>query len=129
MEKLVLENVYKNYGVVEAVKDLSFSVNDKEFLTIVGPSGCGKSSTLRMIAGLEVITSGDIILDGQRVNNIRARDRDIALAFETYALYPHLTAFKNLAFPLQTKKMSKKEIQERERRIQLEYIQSEGVIL
>lgn len=113
MEKLVLENVYKNYGVVEAVKDLSFSVEDKEFLTIVGPSGCGKSSTLRMIAGLEVITSGDIILDGQKINDIRARDRDIALAFETYALYPHLTAYKNLAFPLQTKKMSKKEIQER----------------
>ncbi|KPJ86300.1 MAG: hypothetical protein AMS17_13020 [Spirochaetes bacterium DG_61] len=113
MEKLVLENVYKNYGVVEAVKDLSFSVEDKEFLTIVGPSGCGKSSTLRMIAGLEVITSGHIILDGQKINDIRARDRDIALAFETYALYPHLTAFKNLAFPLQTKKMSKKEIQER----------------
>ena len=112
MEKLVLENVYKNYGEVEAVKDLSFSVNDKEFLTIVGPSGCGKSSTLRMIAGLEVISSGNIYLDRQKINSIRARDRDIALAFESYALYPHLTAYKNLAFPLQTKKISKKEIAE-----------------
>ncbi len=113
MEKLILENIYKYYGDVEAVKDLSFSVRDKEFLTIVGPSGCGKSSTLRMIAGLEVITRGDIYLDDKKINNIRARDRDIALAFETYALYPHLTTFKNLAFPLQTKKMSKREIRER----------------
>ncbi|MCK5568205.1 MAG: ABC transporter ATP-binding protein, partial [Spirochaetes bacterium] len=76
MDKLVLENVYKNYGEVEAVKDLSFAVKDREFLSIVGPSGCGKSSTLRMIAGLEVITRGDIYLDGQIINNIKARDRD-----------------------------------------------------
>jgi multiple sugar transport system ATP-binding protein len=113
MEKLILENVYKNYGEVQAVEDLCLSVNEREFLTIVGPSGCGKSSTLRMIAGLEVITRGDIYLDGVRINNIRARDRDIALAFESYALYPHLTAYKNLAFPLQTKKMAKNDIAER----------------
>jgi len=91
MDKLVLEKVYKNYGEVEAVKDLCFTVKDREFLTIVGPSGCGKSSTLRMIAGLEVITAGNILLDGVKINGIRARERDIALAFESYALYPHLT--------------------------------------
>ena len=113
MDKLVLENVYKNYGEVEAVKELSFTVEDKEFLSIVGPSGCGKSSTLRMIAGLEVITRGEVYLDGQIINNIKARDRDIALAFESYALYPHLTAYKNLAFPLQTGNSNKKEIDER----------------
>lgn len=113
MDKLVLEKVYKNYGEVEAVKDLCFTVKDREFLTIVGPSGCGKSSTLRMIAGLEVITAGNILLDGVKINGIRARERDIALAFESYALYPHLTTYKNLAFPLQTKKVSKGEIRER----------------
>jgi len=113
MDKLVLENVYKNYGEVEAVKGLSFTVKDKEFLSIVGPSGCGKSSTLRMIAGLEVITRGEVLLDGQIINNIKARDRDIALAFESYALYPHLTAYKNLAFPLQPGKLKKNEIDER----------------
>jgi len=113
MNKLVLEKVYKNYGEVEAVKDLSFTVRDREFLAIVGPSGCGKSSTLRMIAGLEIITAGDIILDGAKINSIRARDRDIALAFESYALYPHLTTYKNLAFPLQTKKVIKGEIREK----------------
>lgn len=113
MHKLVLEHVYKNYGEVEAVKDISFYVKEKEFLTIVGPSGCGKSSTLRMIAGLEVITDGDIILDGEKINNIRARDRDIAMAFESYALYPHMTTYKNLAFPLQAKKMAKQEINKR----------------
>ena len=113
MNKLVLEKVYKNYGEVEAVKDLSFTVRDREFLAIVGPSGCGKSSTLRMIAGLEIITAGDIILDGAKINSIRARDRDIALAFESYALYPHLTTYKNLAFPLQTKKVTKGEIREK----------------
>lgn len=113
MDKLVLENVYKSYGEVEAVKDLSFAVKEREFLTIVGPSGCGKSSTLRMIAGLEVITDGNIILDGEKINRIRARERDIALAFESYALYPHLTTYKNLAFPLQTKKLGKDEIEEK----------------
>ncbi len=113
MDKLVLENVYKNYGEVEAVSDLSFAVKEREFLTIVGPSGCGKSSTLRMIAGLEVITAGNIFLDGEKINSVRARERDIALAFESYALYPHLTTYKNLAFPLQTKKAGKDEIEEK----------------
>lgn len=113
MNKLVLDSVWKKYGEVEAVRNLSFSVKGNEFLTIVGPSGCGKSSTLRMIAGLESITMGDMILDGVKINEIRARDRDIALAFESYALYPHMTTYKNLAFPLQSGKVPKKEINER----------------
>jgi multiple sugar transport system ATP-binding protein len=110
MDKLVLDNVYKNYGEVEAVRGISFSMQDKEFIGIVGPSGCGKSSTLRMIAGLEEITAGSILLDSEQINHIRARDRDVALAFESYALYPHLTVFGNLAFPLQVRGYKKDEI-------------------
>jgi multiple sugar transport system ATP-binding protein len=113
MDKLVLEHVVKNYGDVEAVRDLSFAVKEKEFLSIVGPSGCGKSSTLRMIAGLEIITGGSVYLEGKMINNLKARDRDIAMAFESYALYPHLTTYKNLSFPLQTRKMSGKAIREK----------------
>jgi len=110
VDKLILKNVCKNYGHIEAVRDISFSIEENEFVTILGPSGCGKSSTLRMIAGLEALTRGDIFLDGIKINDIRARDRDIALAFESYALYPHLTAYQNLAFPLQTRKMKRREI-------------------
>lgn len=113
MEKLILKNVSKNYGEIEAVKNISFSIKDNEFVTIVGPSGCGKSSTLRMIAGLESITEGDIILENEIINGIQARDRNIALAFESYALYPHMSAYKNLAFPLQTKKIDKEKIADR----------------
>jgi ABC-type sugar transport system ATPase subunit len=113
MEKLLARNVRKNYGRVEAVKDISFSIKTNEFITIVGPSGCGKSSTLRMIAGLEAVSAGDILLDGLRVNDIPARDRDIAMAFESYALYPHMTAFQNLAFPLQTRRMKRADINRR----------------
>jgi multiple sugar transport system ATP-binding protein len=108
--KLVLSHVYKNYGKVEAVKDICFNVKDKEFISIIGPSGCGKSSTLRMIAGLEKITDGEIILDDKRINNIRARDRNVALSFENYALYPHLTVANNFAFPLKVKGFKKKKI-------------------
>lgn len=113
MDKLILKNVYKDYKEVKAVRDISFSVMDKEFVSIVGPSGCGKSSTLRMIAGLESITSGDIILNGTRINDIIARDRDIALSFESYALYPHLTTAGNLAFPLQVRGFKKQEINQK----------------
>ena len=111
MEKLVVSNVYKNYGSVEAVKGISFAVNENEFVTIVGPSGCGKSSTLRMIAGLESITEGDIFLDGQRINDITPRDRNIALAFESYALYPHMTVSRNIAFPLETRRVPRSELE------------------
>jgi multiple sugar transport system ATP-binding protein len=116
MDKLVLRNVSKNYGQVEAVKDISFAVHEKEFVSIVGPSGCGKSSTLRMIAGLEAITDGDIYLDGKRINDSRARDRNIALAFESYALYPHMTAAQNLAFPLKARRIHRSEASDRVRK-------------
>ena len=113
MDKLILRNIYKNYGDVQAVKNISFSVKPKEFVTIVGPSGCGKSSTLRMIAGLESITKGDLILDDVRINDIIARNRNIALAFESYALYPHMSIAGNLAFPLEAAGFKRKEIVEK----------------
>jgi multiple sugar transport system ATP-binding protein len=108
--KLVLSHVYKNYGKIEAVKDVSISVNEQEFISILGPSGCGKSSTLRMIAGLEEITDGEIILDNKKINNIPARNRNIALCFENYALYTHLDVFNNLSFPLEVRGLNKKDI-------------------
>jgi len=110
VDKLVLNHVSKNYGAVQAVRDISFSVKENEFVTIVGPSGCGKSSTLRMIAGIESITMGDVVLDGERINDISARNRNIALAFESYALYPHMTIYGNLSFPLEAAGLKRTEI-------------------
>jgi multiple sugar transport system ATP-binding protein len=98
-----LENVSKTYsGNVDAVRDVSFEVKNGEFVALLGPSGCGKSSTMRMIAGLEEITGGTIYFDGKPVNDLRPRDRKVAMAFETYALYPTLTVYENLAFPLRS---------------------------
>lgn len=102
MASIVLENVVKNYGHVHAVRGISFEVKDGEFVALLGPSGCGKSSTMRMIAGLEEITRGTIYFDGKPVNRVRPRDRNVAMAFETYALYPTLTVYENLAFPLRS---------------------------
>ncbi|UCF92626.1 MAG: ABC transporter ATP-binding protein [Desulfobacterales bacterium] len=110
MAKVTIKNLYKRYGKVEAVKGINLECEDKEFLCLLGPSGCGKSSTLRMIAGLEDITSGEITIDGVRVNNIHPSKRDIAMVFETYALYPHKTVFKNMSYPLRIRKLSKSEI-------------------
>jgi multiple sugar transport system ATP-binding protein len=112
VEKLVLKNVYKFYelGSVEAVKDLNLTCKEGELLALLGPSGCGKSSTLRMIAGLEEITKGEIYLDGKIINWLPPRERNIALAFETYALYPHLTLFENIAFPLRIRGVKEEEI-------------------
>ena len=108
MAELRLKSVYKVYdGGVEAVKDFNLSVKDKEFIVFVGPSGCGKSTTLRMIAGLEKITAGDIYIDDTRINNIEPRDRDIAMVFQNYALYPHMTVYKNMAFSLKLRKVKK----------------------
>jgi len=101
MAQLVFKNVWKKYGEVEAVKDLSFECKDGEFLALLGPSGCGKSSTLKMIAGLEEITKGEIHIGDILVNNLKPGARNIALAFENYALYPPLTVLQNIAFPLQ----------------------------
>ncbi|MBE3094592.1 MAG: ABC transporter ATP-binding protein [Actinobacteria bacterium] len=119
MEKLELKNVYKHYvqGTVEAVKDLSLSLKSGELLAILGPSGCGKSSTLRMIAGIEDITKGEIYLDGEIINWLSAKDRNIALAFETYALYPHLSLFENIAFPLRIRGRKDQEVRKEVKKI------------
>ncbi len=105
MANIKLKNVYKIYdGAVEAVKDFNLEIHDKEFVVFVGPSGCGKSTTLRMIAGLEKITAGDIYIDDIRINDLEPRDRNIAMVFQNYALYPHMTVYKNLAFSLKISK-------------------------
>lgn len=98
---------------VKAVKDINFDIKDKEFVVLVGPSGCGKSTILRMIAGLEEISEGNLYIDNKLVNNLPPKDRDIAIVFQNYALYPHMTAYENLAFGLKIKKMDKKSIKER----------------
>lgn len=119
MEKLELKNVYKHYvqGTVEAVKDLNLSLKSGELLAILGPSGCGKSSTLRMIAGIEDITKGEIYLDGEIINWLSAKERNIALAFETYALYPHLSLFENIAFPLRIRGRKDQEVRKEVKKI------------
>ena len=101
-------------GVV-AVQQFSLDIADREFIVLVGPSGCGKSTTLRMIAGLEEITSGDLFIDGKRMNDIAPKDRDIAMVFQNYALYPHMTVYENMAFSLKLKKMPKDEIDKKVR--------------
>ena len=111
MASLELKNICKVYSNgFEAVKDFNLKVEDKEFIIFVGPSGCGKSTTLRMIAGLEEITSGELIIDGKVVNDVEPKDRDIAMVFQNYALYPHMTVFDNMAFGLKLRKVPKDEI-------------------
>ena len=111
MAEIVLDRVAKSYaGGAAAVKDLSITIADGEFVILVGPSGCGKSTTLNMIAGLEDITSGELRIGGDRVNEKAAKDRDIAMVFQSYALYPHMTVRQNIAFPLTLAKMSKADI-------------------
>ncbi|MCM2982766.1 ABC transporter ATP-binding protein [Niallia circulans] len=114
MAELVLKNIYKIYDEkVEAVKDFNLHIQDKEFIVFVGPSGCGKSTTLRMIAGLEDISKGDFYIDELRVNDVAPKDRDIAMVFQNYALYPHMTVYDNMAFGLKLRKFPKAEIEER----------------
>ena len=114
MASLSLKNVCKVYpNGFEAVKDFNLEVEDKEFIIFVGPSGCGKSTTLRMIAGLEDISSGDLIIDGKVVNDVEPKDRDIAMVFQNYALYPHMTVFDNMAFGLKLRKVPKAEIKQK----------------
>ena len=113
MAKVTLESVSKHFNEVVAVKDFSLEIEDKEFVVFVGPSGCGKTTTLRMIAGLEEITEGKIYIGDRLINRVPAKDRDIAMVFQNYALYPHMTVYDNLAFSLEMRKLSKKEIDER----------------
>ncbi len=111
MASLNLKNIYKVYpSGVTAVTDFNLDIEDKEFIVFVGPSGCGKSTTLRMIAGLEEITDGELYIDGRLVNNVAPKDRDIAMVFQNYALYPHMTVYDNMAFGLKLRKMPKAEI-------------------
>jgi multiple sugar transport system ATP-binding protein len=113
MAKVVFENVSKIYDGGAAVKDLQLDIPDREFLVLVGPSGCGKSTTLRMLAGLESVSRGDIYIGERRVNNVPAKDRDIAMVFQSYALYPHMSVYDNMAFGLSLRKMKRDEIRRR----------------
>jgi multiple sugar transport system ATP-binding protein len=110
MGQVRLEHVFKKYDSHAVVKDVSIEIEDKEFVVLVGPSGCGKSTTLRMIAGLEEISEGSISIDGKVVNDVPPKDRDIAMVFQNYALYPHMTVYENLAFGLKMRKYSKADI-------------------
>ena len=114
MASVTLKHIYKVYGgKVEAVKDLNLEIKDGEFMCILGPSGCGKSTTMRMVAGLEQITSGDLYIGDTRVNDMSPNERDIAMSFENYALYPDMTIYQNIAFPLEIRKVPKEEIHEK----------------
>ncbi|EHY9857437.1 sn-glycerol-3-phosphate ABC transporter ATP-binding protein UgpC [Vibrio parahaemolyticus] len=110
MAKVEFKNIKKSYDDVEVVKHFDFTVEDGEFVVFLGPSGCGKSTTLRMLAGLESITSGDIYVGGKLMNKIDAKDRDLAMVFQSYALYPHMTVYENIAFALKLKGMAKADI-------------------
>ncbi|MBI2756474.1 MAG: sn-glycerol-3-phosphate ABC transporter ATP-binding protein UgpC [Chloroflexi bacterium] len=113
MARVTIDHVVKKYGDVLAVNDLNIDIHDQEFLVLVGPSGCGKSTALRMVAGLEEITGGDIYIGDRRVNDVAPKDRDIAMVFQSYALYPHMTVFDNMAFGLKLRKRPKAEIERR----------------
>lgn len=114
MASVSLKHIYKIYqGGVKAVSDFNLDIDDKEFVVFVGPSGCGKSTTLRMVAGLEEISAGELYIDGKLVNDVEPKDRDIAMVFQNYALYPHMTVYDNMAFGLRLRKMNSAEIDSR----------------
>ncbi|MBQ4382857.1 MAG: sn-glycerol-3-phosphate ABC transporter ATP-binding protein UgpC, partial [Firmicutes bacterium] len=114
MSSLQLKNIKKTYSNgITAVNDFNLDIADQEFIIFVGPSGCGKSTTLRMIAGLEEITEGELYIDDKLVNDVAPKDRDIAMVFQNYALYPHMTVYDNMAFGLKLRKVPKKEIETR----------------
>jgi len=111
MSTLQLKNIDKRFGDTHVLHGISVDVNEGEFVALVGPSGCGKSTLLRIISGLEPATSGDIVLDGKRVNDVSAADRGLAMVFQSYALYPHMTVYQNMAFGLENVGTSKPEIE------------------
>ena len=113
MADVALRNVVKRFDDVDAVRDISLNIPDNEFVVLVGPSGCGKSTTLRMIAGLEEATAGEILIGGEVVNDVPPKDRDIAMVFQNYALYPHMTVFENMSFGLRLRRTPKVEIRTR----------------
>jgi multiple sugar transport system ATP-binding protein len=116
MTKIVLQNVEKRFGNVPVLRDCNLEIHDNEFIVLVGPSGSGKTTLLRIIAGLEHVTSGDLYFDGRRVNDVDVGDRDIAMVFQNYGLYPHMTVYDNMAFGLKRRKMTKDEIDRRVRK-------------
>src|SRR2546421_10928460 len=116
MAHVLLKNLNKSFDGTHAVKDVNLEIRDREFVVLVGPSGCGKTTTLRMIAGLEDITSGEISIDGRVVNDLPPMDRDIAMVFQNYALYPHMSVYDNMAFGLKMRKFGRDEIESRVRR-------------
>jgi ABC-type sugar transport system ATPase subunit len=130
MAEIELVHVQKTYGGrrggAPAVQDLSYTIGDGQFVSLLGPSGCGKSTTLNMIAGLEDITSGEILIDGQRVDDLDADKRDLAFVFQDYALYPHMNVYENIAFGLRMRKVAKPEIDQRvhdaTRRLDIEHV-------
>jgi len=111
MSIVILKDLSKKYADVTAVSDFNLTVENKEFVVLVGPSGCGKTTTLRMIAGLEDITSGTVEINGKVINNVHPKDRDIAMVFQNYALYPHMNVYKNISFGLRARKFSKSDIE------------------
>ncbi|MBQ4274800.1 MAG: ATP-binding cassette domain-containing protein, partial [Clostridia bacterium] len=114
MASLSLKHIFKVYdGGVKAVNDFCMDIDDKEFIVFVGPSGCGKSTTLRMIAGLEEITAGELRIDNEIVNDFEPKDRNIAMVFQNYALYPHMSVYENMAFSLRTIHMPNDQIHEK----------------
>src|ERR1700746_995524 len=115
MAQVVIRSLNKKFDEVHAVKDVNLDIRDKEFVVLVGPSGCGKTTTLRMLAGLETITSGRILIDDKVVNDLAPMDRDIAMVFQNYALYPHMSVYQNMAFGLRMRKFEKPEIDRRVR--------------
>ncbi|MCB0122702.1 MAG: ABC transporter ATP-binding protein, partial [Caldilineaceae bacterium] len=113
MARVILEQVSKRFGDVKAVDSLNLDIRDKEFVTLVGPSGCGKTTTLRLIAGLEKVTDGAIYFDDQVVSHLPANHRDIAMVFQSYALYPHMKVYDNISFALRMMKIPRDEIDRR----------------
>src|SRR5256885_3911806 len=113
MARVQLRSLNKKFDGTHAVKDVNLEIRDREFVVLVGPSGCGKTTTLRMVAGLEDITSGEISIDGRVVNDLPPMDRDIAMVFQNYALYPHMSVYDNMAFGLKMRKFEKAEIKRR----------------
>src|SRR5271165_5561885 len=113
MAQVALRNIVKTFDKTPAVQGIDLEIADREFIVLVGPSGCGKSTTLRMIAGLEEATAGEIFIGGELVNDLPPKDRDIAMVFQNYALYPHMTVFENMSFGLRLRKFPKSEIRTR----------------
>ena len=113
MAEVALQSLNKNFDEVYAVRDVNLSINDKEFIVLVGPSGCGKTTTLRMVAGLELISSGRILIDDKVINDLAPMDRDIAMVFQNYALYPHMSVYDNMAFGLKMRKFDRADIAKR----------------